>query len=335
MLDVQTISNLANRLHFVKGEINGWSAPDLKEVPQETLLLKMGENRTILRQCQQLLQQITRDDFVFEWAFYRKNETFFKGVEKILMAQRMLGLGDTRQGDSNGTILNALESLALTRHLKDVAFLDDFLKLERFIITPTLETFKTQRNNFSPALRKLIIEKCLAVLDKWLPDEELLNRSVGYLKRFQVEIVEDLKKAEKEELSKCGAEDAEEIKDYYSMCVKSASEPYTPEKLKKLEWGLKLIRAKLSLVLLDQGLQNYKEKEGDFPQKLDELIPDFIPYRVVDPFGQTDFLYERMDSSAYVLQSAGYFGLTELQKSGGHPLMLRVWNDCVVEGEAP
>jgi hypothetical protein len=87
MLDVQTISNLADRLHFVNGEMNGWSALDLKEVPQETLLPKMGENRTILRQCQQLLQQITRDDFVFEWAFYQKNEIFFKSVEKILMAQ--------------------------------------------------------------------------------------------------------------------------------------------------------------------------------------------------------------------------------------------------------
>jgi hypothetical protein len=247
----------------------------------------------------------------------------------------MLGLGDARQGDSNGTILNALESLALTGHLKDVAFLDDFLKIERFIISPILETFKTQRNNFSPALRKLIIEKCLVLLNHSLPDEELLDRSVGYLKRFQEKIVEDLKKAEKEELSKCGAEDAEEIKDYYYMCVKSASEPYTPEKLKKLEWGLKLIRTKLFLVLLDQGLRNYKEEQGDYPQKLDELIPDLIPYRVVDPFGENGFLYERKGSSAYVLQSAGYIGLTELQKSGGHPLILRVWNDCVVEGEAP
>lgn len=331
MLDADAISSLANKLHFVKAEFHRWSMPDLEGLPLETLLEVNAENGPVLRQCQELLHQITRDDFVFEWAFYQRNEAFFQSVEKILMALWMEGLGDERQGDLNGAILNALESLALTKPLKDVAFLDDFLTLARFLISPILGTFKTQRNDFSPALRKLIIGRCLAVLDESLPDADLLSRSVGYLTRFQGEIVDDLKKAEKEELAKCGAGEAEEVKDYYATSVQSASSPYTPEELEKMEWGLKLIRAQLSLVLLDQGLRNYKEEHGDYPQELGQLIPDYIPRRVEDPYGHGDFVYKRINSSSYTLCSAGYFGLSEILKSGGHPLMLKVWEDLVVE----
>jgi hypothetical protein len=332
MLDVHVLRTLADKLHFVTEDVEGWTPPNFEGIPLETLLQANAKNGPVLRQCQELLHQITRDDFVFEWDFYQRNEALFKSVAKILRALWMEGLGNARQGNLNEAILNALDSLALTRPLKDVAFLNDYLTLQRFLTLPILGIFQKHRNDFSPELRKLIIKKCLAILNDSLPDVGLLGRSVGYLTGFQREIVGDFKKAEKEELRNCLPTESEEIQNHYAMCVKSASEPYTQKHLEKMEWSLKKLRAEVLMTLLDLGLKNYREVHADYPQGLGHLLPDFMPCQAVDPFGEGDFVYERASSDSYSLYSAGYFGLSDIQKSGGHPLALKVRDDLVVIG---
>jgi hypothetical protein len=73
-------------------------------------------------------------------------------------------------------------------------------------------------------------------------------------------------------------------------------------------------QAKASLLICELGIRIYQSEHASPPEKLADLVPDYLPAEPQDPFGKGALVYRRT-SSGYVLYSVGRDGLDD----GGRP----------------
>ena len=71
--------------------------------------------------------------------------------------------------------------------------------------------------------------------------------------------------------------------------------------------GGKSCQAQARLLICELGIRTYQSEHGSPPQRLADLVPDYLPAVPQDPFGQGPLVFRRT-STDYVLYSVGYDG---------------------------
>jgi len=66
------------------------------------------------------------------------------------------------------------------------------------------------------------------------------------------------------------------------------------------EFAYKQSQARARLLLLSLALQAYFDQRRAFPERLTELVPDYLPNHLQDPFSDRPFLYRRIEAGVIV-----------------------------------
>jgi len=89
--------------------------------------------------------------------------------------------------------------------------------------------------------------------------------------------------------------------------------PATTRQLYAVPWHFRLDvmhEARLQLLIGELGLQCYNLEKAEYPDGLEDLVPDYLPAVPMDPFSGAPFVYDRAESP-YRLYSVGPDGRDE------------------------
>jgi len=95
-------------------------------------------------------------------------------------------------------------------------------------------------------------------------------------------------------------------------------QPMLRETDRKLQEHAKTAEARLRLLMTDLAIRQFQSERGVYPNRLVELVPQFLQAVPRDPFGTSGFIY-RLQTNGFLLYSVGPDG----KDDGGTPMAAR------------
>lgn len=331
MLGINILSKLVKKLQFGPANCEWYLnyASCIIKAPLKDLFQINMENGPVLCQCDYYLQKISEKDFRFDWEFNKERTAFFQCTREIFKAKLASAIYCARINDLDRAVLKFIDLFSNTKQSKDLNFFLEYRFDTRCILDTTLGFLHPNRNKFSYSMRRLIILGFLNTINRSISDTEIINRDQKYCEMFKNEFIAETKEGETWELQNCPAEQIESMKQYYSNILEDLSKPTPDDHLKRLKNCLMNVSTEILLTIMDLALKGFQEQHSDYPNHLDQLVPEFLPSMINDPYSGSPFLYKRINKSSYIIHSAELTDTKIIENLEYHPLKLVVKSDQI------
>ena len=331
MLDTNKLSELIKKFKFlpVNQDWYTYYTDSIIKSPLKELLQVNIENGPVLCQCDYYLQKISKKDFRFNWEFNKERMAFFQCTREILKAKLTSAIYCTRIKDPDRAAMKFIDLFSNTKQSKDLGLFYEYVLDTQCIHGSTLRFLHQNRNTFSYSMRRLIIFSFLNTITRSISNTELLNRDTRYCEMFKNEIIEEIISNEQLELQNCPEDKIESTKQFYSNMLDDQSKPTSDEHLKKLESCLNIGSTEILLTLLDLALKGFQERHSDYPSHLDQLVPEFLPSMINDPYSGRPFIYKRINDTSYTIHSVGPKDAKIIENQSHNSLKLVVKSDQI------